>query len=307
MRAVFLLIQVAVPSALIVFAAFSPLWGASTYLAYYVLTSGYLWIIDRMHPSVDRGLWTDAEAEVIQRYHVALRYPLAAKTMSVHLNGLRFLGLLVLAPWLLWNQMWAFAIALAVLFLLTGPLVIRLDPFHFLAFAARKGNKAFATELAILGIVAHRVFGVGKPAQPSASRESTEQNGGDAATQAMAILQDFELKYRGELGGPLAIELVILPIRRHITENLSDFRAMVGRGTSPAAWVLGAIANTSGDHVESGRHHVYRGVLDPMGPGPVLVRIFDEALSQLVDLGAIDADAADQNRSALRENIKREG
>ena len=64
------------------------------------------------------------------------------------------------------------------------------------------------------------------------------------------------------------------------------------------------IANTSGDMVESGQYHIYRGVLNPMGPGEDLLNIFDSAMDELVKLGDIDEKNAQVQKEALRKNIQ---
>ena len=67
------------------------------------------------------------------------------------------------------------------------------------------------------------------------------------------------------------------------------------------------ILNISGDMVESGQHHIYRGVINPMGPGQNLLKIFDSAMDELVKLGDTDKENAETQKKAIRENIKNVG
>jgi hypothetical protein len=64
------------------------------------------------------------------------------------------------------------------------------------------------------------------------------------------------------------------------------------------------IANTSGDMAESGQYHIYRGVLNPMGPGEDLLKIFDSAMDELVKLGDMDEKNAQEQKEAIRKNIQ---
>lgn len=56
--------------------------------------------------------------------------------------------------------------------------------------------------------------------------------------------------------------------------------------------------------LESGQYHIYRGVLNPMGPGKDLPMMFDATYDELVQMKAIASDYAEQQKAALRENIK---
>lgn len=81
--------------------------------------------------------------------------------------------------------------------------------------------------------------------------------------------------------------------------------ALVKQGVSPRAQVYNAISNLTGDMVESGHYHVYRGVLNSVGED--LLRLFDLATDELVQLGTIDAKFAKKQKADLRKNIKSVG
>lgn len=81
--------------------------------------------------------------------------------------------------------------------------------------------------------------------------------------------------------------------------------ALVKQGVSPRVQVYNAITNLAGDLVESGHYHVYRGVLDTVGEE--LLRLFDLATDELVQLGTIDAKFAKKQKAELRKSIKSVG
>lgn len=71
--------------------------------------------------------------------------------------------------------------------------------------------------------------------------------------------------------------------------------------------VYSMIANAAGDLVESGKYHVYRGVLDPLRGGKDLLRIYDKAVDEMVREGASGAEFAAEQKAIIRENIKTVG
>ncbi len=78
-------------------------------------------------------------------------------------------------------------------------------------------------------------------------------------------------------------------------------------GRSPRDWVYSQIGNVAGDMLESGEYHIYRGVLNPVGPGQNLLALFDASYDELLQLKAVTLDYANKQKSALRENIKEMG
>jgi len=78
-------------------------------------------------------------------------------------------------------------------------------------------------------------------------------------------------------------------------------------GISPRQQVYFAIANLAGDYLESGQYHLYRGVLNPLGPGEDLLRLFDVSVDKLVQSGAIDDGDAKAQKAAIREGIESVG
>ena len=100
-------------------------------------------------------------------------------------------------------------------------------------------------------------------------------------------------------------------VRNHIEKMIlaqpNKFVDIIQRGTSLRVWIFTAVANTAGDFLESGNYHIYRGVLNPMGPGNDLLRLFDAAVDELVKIGVLKPEKAKEEKEAIRENIKSVG
>lgn len=90
--------------------------------------------------------------------------------------------------------------------------------------------------------------------------------------EAMEILDEAESKFGA------GFDLVREHIEKGINEDTKQFLEVVGKGRSVRKYVYSMIANISGDMVESGQYHLYRGVINPMGPGQNLLKIFDSAM-----------------------------
>jgi len=97
-------------------------------------------------------------------------------------------------------------------------------------------------------------------------------------------------------------------IRKRIEEEfLGDCNVVIStakEGISPSQQVYFAIANIASANVESGNYHIYRGVPNPLGPGPDLLRLFDAAVDKLVETGAVTEKEAKEQKEGIRENIK---
>ena len=104
-----------------------------------------------------------------------------------------------------------------------------------------------------------------------------------------------------------AFQMVKKQIEDLVLGHPDRVAAKVREGISPRQSVYSWIANIAGDHVESGHYHIYRGVLNPMGMGEDLLRIFDAASDELVQIGSVDADYAAKQKAGIRENIKTVG
>ncbi|OGW44123.1 MAG: hypothetical protein A2Y66_07440 [Nitrospirae bacterium RBG_13_41_22] len=138
---------------LFIWGLFMPRVAGYTYIILYSLLLGYAFITDRIKPNVDPKKWLPEEIEIIKKYYWALRFSFGAKSLSLLLNSLRFASILLVILYLL-KQMWVFALFLGlffiIVFFITTPLIIRLDPFFCLMHKARKGDMYAEYELSLL-------------------------------------------------------------------------------------------------------------------------------------------------------------
>lgn len=160
----------------------------------------------------------------------------------------------------------------------------------------------------VLGI--HRVRTSSPPSSGGNLEERLDRIADDAAGRIRDRNQPSEvaealatLKEIGTGFDPCVFDLVADRVQALILSNPTEFGAMIRRGNPVRRWVWGAISNAAGDLVESGEFHVYRGVLDPTGPGDGLLRIFDAAADEMCRLGTADADFVARQKAALRRNI----
>lgn len=137
-----------------------------------------------------------------------------------------------------------------------------------------------------------RFFGIFKKVGKSRKAEIREMS---------EILQEAEEKFG------VNFKLVSEQIEQAMRKDTEQFLKIVHQGRSVRKYVYSMIANTSGDMIESGQYHIYRGVISPMDPGKDLVSIFDGAMDELVRLGDTDKNNAEEQKKALRENIKNIG
>lgn len=115
---------------------------------------------------------------------------------------------------------------------------------------------------------------------------------------AIGILDEFAVRFRGS-----GFERVRDQVEAGFRKHPHDLASIVNGGTPLRQIVMQALANTAGDHIVSGHYHPHRGVLDPSGPGNEILRLFDAAVDELVQMNAIDPDFAATRKGELRERI----
>ena len=77
----------------------------------------------------------------------------------------------------------------------------------------------------------------------------------------IGVLNEVSLKYKYEKYNFKIIEDLIEKV---IYEEEKHFLGLIKKGKTPRYLVYVAIANLTGDLLESGRYHIYRGVLNPI-------------------------------------------
>ncbi len=104
-----------------------------------------------------------------------------------------------------------------------------------------------------------------------------------------------------------AFHLISNTIKDVISKSPEKIVSMVRESKSVHQTVYIMIANIAGDEVESGKHHMYRGVLNPLGYGNELLIIYYLAIDELLKIGYISEQKAEENKIGIRENIKNVG
>lgn len=100
-----------------------------------------------------------------------------------------------------------------------------------------------------------------------------------------------------------ALPIVKAEIDKVLRQHPDVLKKQFDNGLSPRQWAYTAIVNVSGDLLESGEFHLYRGVLDPIKHGSSLLTLYDSAMDELIKMGAITPDSASTEKKALRENL----
>ena len=98
-------------------------------------------------------------------------------------------------------------------------------------------------------------------------------------------------------------DLVKSYVEKSILSDTQQFIDVVRQGRPVREYVYSKIANISRNMVESGQFHIDRGVLNPMGLGEELLKIFDLAIDKLVILGDIDKESAQEQKELIRKNV----
>ena len=120
---------------------------------------------------------------------------------------------------------------------------------------------------------------------------------------AIGILDEINLKFNNK-----GFKMVRNYIEKAIFSNPKKFvEIMQSENESPREWIYMKIANIAGDLVESGQYHIYRGILNPQGPGSHLLQLYDMAVDEIVKMGKLDIEKAKQEKKALRKNIENVG
>lgn len=118
--------------------------------------------------------------------------------------------------------------------------------------------------------------------------------------EALKILDEARSTF-----GSSGFDVVGRYVEKSILEDIEQFMDIVRKGRSVRKYVYSTIANISGDMVESGQYHIYRGVLNTTGKD--LLNIFDLAMDELVRLGDVAEEYAQQQKEVIRENVHNVG
>lgn len=81
-------------------------------------------------------------------------------------------------------------------------------------------------------------------------------------------------------------------------EHLENYKSEIAGGGKPEAFIFNYIVQVCGDRLESGRYHVYRGVLN--FEGKLYQQLFEHAINTMTAAGEYSRTWADEN---LREPV----
>ncbi|OIO54798.1 hypothetical protein AUJ46_02315 [Candidatus Peregrinibacteria bacterium CG1_02_54_53] len=117
----------------------------------------------------------------------------------------------------------------------------------------------------------------------------------------IGVLDEASLIFRENISFPMVKDC----IKHLIYSRPHELAQIIRDGTPPRKWVYVSVANISGDFVSCGEFHVYRGVLNFMGTD--LLKLFDAVLDELVKMGFLGAEIAQEQKATIRENIRNVG
>lgn len=141
------------PLCFFVWSLFQPVTAAYAYVAVSAVFLAFLMMLIVFgKPKLDPSAWTWYEIEIIKMYSIAVEYPPMAASFSGVLRGFRHSGIIWI-PWLLWNHFWLLSIFLILMFFVSWPFSMRLDPLLYIGKSIEYGHKHCLKELAALMVV----------------------------------------------------------------------------------------------------------------------------------------------------------
>lgn len=107
----------------------------------------------------------------------------------------------------------------------------------------------------------------------------------------------------GEFNGLLFFNDVKQQVEKILIKNNRDFTSIIKRdGILPIRTAYSMINNVSGDMLETGRYHFYRGALGSIGIQ--LLQMYDISTDKLVEYGEMDSQQASKHKEEMRKIIK---
>lgn len=139
----------------LIWSFFNPVLAAKVFIILVGLFEGYIILMSRIGRPDNLGAFNPPyylnpdEVAVVKRYHLFFRFPFASRELSAALSGIQ-LSSLVWVPWLLYQQEWLAAIALALNFFIAATLAMQLNPRLFLSRAS--GVTALTASMELMSI-----------------------------------------------------------------------------------------------------------------------------------------------------------
>ena len=102
-----------------------------------------------------------------------------------------------------------------------------------------------------------------------------------------------------------ALNMIQSQLEEAILNDPDEVKAAYRKRMTPREQVYLAIVNLSGYHLESGRYHKHRGILNSQGYD--FLALFDRTIDKLQLIDAVDYEEAKAQKRDIREIIKRVG
>ena len=115
----------------------------------------------------------------------------------------------------------------------------------------------------------------------------------------LSLLDELSIEYNS-----VSFELVRKVVEEHVLERSGEFIEMIRDGVEMRQWLVGFCSNIAGDMAESGKYHLYRGMLNPLGEGKDLLKIYNKLIDELLRMGEIESEFAKTQKEVIRENIR---
>lgn len=101
-------------------------------------------------------LLSDEKGQAYLQYHIHLRAPGAGDVFSAFMNGLRMAGF-VWGGLCFWNGLYWLGGLAVFYFFLSGPLILKLNPWLYMSAQAKKGNGFAINQLSLISSVQERL------------------------------------------------------------------------------------------------------------------------------------------------------
>lgn len=111
----------------------------------------------------------------------------------------------------------------------------------------------------------------------------------------------------GGVGSDMAASIILSDASRYILKNHQILTNHITSGKSARECAICLIMNLTATHISSGKYHIYRGVLDTLGPGLAMLKLFKSCVDELLHMGVITQEAANLNMNNLADSINEVG
>ncbi|MFH1207156.1 MAG: hypothetical protein V1668_00940 [Patescibacteria group bacterium] len=96
-------------------------------------------------------------------------------------------------------------------------------------------------------------------------------------------------------------------IEQGVNLQSEEISKVIAQGKTSTQWVYMNIVLVARDLLGIGDYHIYRGVINPMGPGNALLQIHKKALEKLMQIKAISINQVKEENKMLENDIKNAG